>query len=133
MTDDMDDAGEDQDSIPLIQLRVPGPWESPEELAEGLERSRTGWRMDPDGGLVHDATRRRVSGGNSPHDDDLAGIFRSGHGGRMNNKELDRIKSHATKIHVTAPGGSTEAARVAVDAAVALVKAGGVGVFVDNS
>jgi hypothetical protein len=134
MREDYDEPASDEDAVPEIQIRVPGPWESPEELEEGLKRSRTGWRMDmSDGGLVHDATRRRVEGGNSPHDDDLAGIFRSGHGGRMSKKELNLIKEHATKIHVSSPGGSEESARVAVDAAAALIRAGGTGVFVDNS
>ena len=46
---------------------------------------------------------------------------------------MSKIASHAVKVHVSGPGGSADAARAVMDAATALVRAGGYGVMVDNS
>ncbi len=117
----------------MIQLRVPGPWHKPQALFEALERDGDGWQVDEHGALTHAATGRKVTLSVTPHDDDLGEVFRGGHHDRMTKEELDRVENHAVKVHVESPGGSAEAARLAVEAAAALVRAGGFGVFVDNS
>ncbi|HET6250813.1 MAG TPA: hypothetical protein VFE47_24195 [Tepidisphaeraceae bacterium] len=133
MTDNDDAAPGDQDAVPLIQLRVPGLWKGPEEFSAALLATKTGWRVESGEALVNDASGQRVTFGASDHDDQLGDIFRGGHSDRLSDEELDLVDRHTVKIHIHSPGGSPEAARVAVEAAAAVVRAGGVGVFVDNS
>lgn len=118
------------DELPLIQLRVPGPWRSPVELREALERAGDEYEV-VDNGLLHRASGRTFHAGTSPHDDEIHELF--AHDGRLGDEEIETIASHVVKIHVSGPGGSPDAARDVMAAAAALVRAGGYGVFVDNS
>jgi len=128
---DRDLTGGDRDEIlPEINLRVPGPWRSPDELAERLAGEGGGFRVD-DEYLVNDQAGARFDWGVSPHDDEIHELF--AHDGRLSREEIDRVAAHAVKVHVSGPGGSPVAARAIMAAATALVKAGGYGVMVDNS
>lgn len=118
------------DTAPQIELRVPGPWESPVALNEALHRAETGYETAEDA-LVHTKTGRRIECGVSPPDDEIADLF--AHDGRLRPDEVDAVAAHTVKIHLSGPGGSPEAARAMMRAATALVRAGGLGVMVDNS
>jgi hypothetical protein len=122
--------GGEAGALPRIDLRVPGPWRSPEELDERLALAGGGYRAGEEH-IVHDATGNRFDWGVSPHDDEIHEIF--AHSGRLTDEEIAKIESHAVKVHVSGPGGSPDAARAVMAAATALVKAGGYGVMVDNS
>ena len=125
-----DPAGETLDAVPQIQLRVPGPWESQQQFMDAVVRAKTGYEFG-EGGLVHPKTGRRFRLDASDPDDQIADLF--ARSGRLSKQEVRKIASHKVNVHVTAPGGSLEAARAMMAAATALVKAGGYGVFVDNS
>lgn len=115
-----------------IELRVPGPWVSPEQLAAALADRNTGYELG-DGVLIDTLTREEFEIGVTEHDNQLGPIFRGGHQGRMSEEELLAVGAHAVKVHVIGPGGSSKQAQRVMQAAAALVRAGGYGVFVDNS
>ena len=129
MRDRLEPAGEGE-PLPQIDLRVPGPWRSPQEFAERLAAHGGGYRLDGEH-ILHEASGARFDWGVTPHDDEIHEIFAQD--GRLGDEEIDRVASHAVKVHVSGPGGSAEAARAVMNAATALVKAGGYGVMVDNS
>ena len=127
----MADADSDPlDTVPEIQLRIPGPWASQQQFVDALARAKTGYELGEEG-LVHPKTGRRFALGISDPDDEIADLF--AHTGRLPKQEVKKIARHKVKVHVTGPGGSIEAAKAMMAAAAALVNAGGFGVFVDNS
>ncbi len=70
----------EQDSVPQITLRIPGPWESPEQLQEALAKSDTGYIMpgpQPDGEmwLVHQPTGQRFRLSAVEPDDTIIELF----------------------------------------------------------
>ena len=113
-----------------IELRLPSPWGSSDELADALKKSDVGYRFD-DGWLVRESDGWRCAVGGSPHDDEIADIF--AYDGRLSKAEVKALANHLSKVHLSGPGGSVKAARAMVDAATALVKLGAHGVMVDNS
>src|SRR5206468_2333132 len=89
-----------------------------------------GFRVD-DGALVEEQSGRSFEVGTSPPDDEIAQIFAQDQ--RISKADVDAIASHKVKIHIAAPGGSIPAARAIMQAATALIRAGALGVMVDNS
>ncbi len=123
------------DPPPAITLRVPGAWASPRDLDERLRAADTGYALSltdsSDGSaLVHTATGRRFKFDVAGPDAEIAEVFAGG--GGLTEAELAAIADHDVKVFVTGPGGSVEAARGVMRAAAALVRAGGLGVLVDN-
>src|SRR5439155_24488470 len=115
---------------PKIQFRIPGPWTSPGELNDALRDASLPWQMHEEA-LVNIETDRRFDWGVSEHDADIAGLF--AHEKRATEEEVHHLAGHKVKVHLQGTGGSVDAARAIIDAATALVSAGGYGVFVDNS
>jgi hypothetical protein len=131
MIDDTDDPSSDSlDTVPRIQIRVPGPWTEPAELHAALTSHSTGYDLT-ENGLVDLATGRHFRCSATPPDTDIAGIFAGS--GRLSPREIDAIAAHNVKVHLSAPGGSVEAAREMLKAATALINAGGTGVMIDNA
>ena len=125
----------DVDSLPEITLRVPGKWASPRELADRLVSAGTGYALSisdrpDDFALVHTATEQRFPMGVVGPDDQIADLFDAG--GRLSDDELAAMRDHDVKVFVSGPGGSVDAARAVLRAGAAVVRAGGLGVFVDN-
>ena len=124
------------DVLPQILLRIPGRWASPRELGDRLRSESTGyelsWPESADGGplLVHAATGQRFDINVTGPDDQIADLF--AHGGRLSDAELAAVRDHDVKVFVGGPGGSVDAARAVLRAGAAVVRAGGLGVFVDN-
>jgi hypothetical protein len=131
MSEDTGDLTPDaMDTVPTLELRIPGPWTQPADLYAALKNHSTSYELG-ENGLVHVTTGRSFRCGASPPDADIAGIFAGS--GRLSRKEIDAIAAHKVKVHLSAPGGSVEAAREMMNAATALIHAGGAGVMVDNS
>src|SRR5881394_228672 len=126
----VDRANQPEDTLPQIELRVPGPWGSPIEFEDALQQCGAPFRIE-EGALVETESGRSFEVGTSPPDDEIAQIFAQDR--RISKAEVDAIASHQVKIHVLGPGGSIPAARAIMQAATALVRAGGFGVMVDNS
>jgi len=126
MNDVPDDT--DQDRLPEIAVRIPGTWSCPASLEKSLPRGfelSPGWLQLPDGG------RLQVY----PHaaDDEFAAIFMSGCRGRLSAGQQRNIRRYGVNLCLVGRGGSIESARRMMTAAAAVVRAGGMGVFIDNS
>jgi hypothetical protein len=111
-----------------VALRIPGQWTSPRELAERLP---DGCRLTAEGLVLPGGTA--VELGAAPADDQFAGIFRSSCREPADADELATVAGYTVNVFLSGPGGSLEAARKMMQAGAAVVRAGGAGVFIDNS
>jgi hypothetical protein len=111
-----------------IALRIPGRWSHPKEL---LERLPAGYRLTPETLIMPDKTE--VGFGAAPADDQFAQIFRTSCRQPPTDEELATVDGYTVNIFLSGPGGSMPAARTMMQAAAAMVRAGGAGVFIDNS
>ncbi len=111
-----------------IALRIPGTWSHPKEL---INRLPAGCRLTADALILPDATE--VGFGAVGADDQFAQIFRSSCRQPPSQDELAAVDGYRVQVHLSGPGGSMQAARTMMRAGAALVRAGGAGVFIDNS
>jgi hypothetical protein len=111
-----------------IALRIPGKWSHPGEL---IERLPEGYRFTPETLVLPDETQIEFSARDA--DDEFAQVFRSACRSRAEASELATVDSYTVNICLSGPGGSMEAAHTMMQAAAAILKAGGAGVFIDNS
>jgi hypothetical protein len=111
-----------------IALRIPGTWAHPKEL---LDRMPEGYRLTGDALVLPDGTQ--VDFGAAPADDQFADIFRSSCRRAPTKEEQETVDNYAVNVFLSGPGGSMAAARTMMEAGSAIVRAGGGGVFIDNS
>jgi len=111
-----------------ITFRIPGAWAHPGEL---IERLPEGYRLSPDGLILPDG--QRVEFNPLQPDRQFAEIFASSCRRPATRDEMERVKRYTVNICLSGPGGSLDAARTMMEAAAAIVRAGGAGVFIDNS
>lgn len=111
-----------------IALRIPGQWSHPRELVESLP---DGYRLTPEALILPGGTQ--VEFGAMAPDDQFAQIFRSSCREPATADELAAVDHYTVMTFLSGPGGSLEAALTMMQAAAALVRAGGAGVFIDNS
>jgi hypothetical protein len=111
-----------------VALRIPGKWSHPREL---VERLPAGYRFTSEALALPDTTL--VEWGAMPADGEFAQIFRSSCRQPPTEDELATVDSYSVNFLLSGPGGSLEAARTMMQAGAALVRAGGAGVFIDNS
>ena len=112
----------------MVALRIPGRWASPRELVERLPAD---CRMTEDVLVVPGAGPVEI--GAVPADDQFAEIFRSSCRQPPTDDELATVNAYTVNVLLSGPGGSMEAAHAIMKAAAAVVRAGGAGVFIDNS
>ncbi len=116
-------------AVPVeVALRIPGTWSHPQELIRGLP---SGFRCTAEGLVLPDAAR--VELGAMGADDKFAAIFRSSCRSPATDDELAAVDGYTVNVLLRGPGGSMQAARTMMQAAAAVVRAGGAGVFIDNS
>jgi hypothetical protein len=111
-----------------IALRIPGKWSHPREM---IERMPKGCRFAPESLVLSDGTQ--VGIGALDADDQFAQIFRSSCRQPAAVKELAIVDSFTVNVVLTGPGGSLQSAHAMMMAAAAIIRAGGAGVFIDNS
>jgi hypothetical protein len=111
-----------------IALRIPGKWSHPQEL---IQRLPAGFRLTPEALIMADATQ--VEFGAAAADDQFAQIFRSSCRQPATEDELATVDGYTVNVFLSGPGGSHHAARTMMQAGAAIVRAGGAGVFIDNS
>jgi len=116
----------DQPAV-IVDLRIPGVWGSPRELAEQMP---AGYRLTPEG--LEMPGGRIVECGVVKADGEFAAIFRSSCRRMPTEQERSTIDNYKVNFLLSAPGGSAEAAQTIMEAASAIIKAGGAGVFIDN-
>jgi hypothetical protein len=111
-----------------IALRIPGQWSHPKEL---VQRLPAGCRLTNDTLILPDATQ--VAFGAVRADDQFAQIFRSSCRQPLTEEEQTAVDGYRVNVLLSGPGGSMPAARTMMQAGAAVVRAGGLGVFIDNS
>ncbi len=111
-----------------IDLRIPGTWSHPQEL---IQRLPTDCRLTPEALTLPDGTQ--VEFGAMAADDQFAQIFRSSCRQPAEAEELRTVDGYTVNVLLSGPGGSLPAARAMMRAGAAVVRAGGAGVFIDNS
>src|SRR5437660_696029 len=111
-----------------IIFRIPGKWSQPREL---IQRLPEGYRLTAEGLILPDETR--VEFGAGAPDDQFAEIFRSSCRQPATADELATVAGYTVNVFLSGPGGSLPAARLMMQAGAAIVRAGGAGVFIDNS
>jgi hypothetical protein len=118
-----------ESSAPVtIALRIPGQWSHPGEL---IERLPDGYRLTPEALILPDETQ--VAFGAMAPDDQFPQIFRSSCRQPATADELATVDGYHVNVVLSGPGGSIQAARTMMRAGAAVVRAGGAGVFIDNS
>jgi hypothetical protein len=118
----------DTGGSPEITLRIPGDWAHPGEL---LERLPDGYRLTPDALFLPDGTA--IDFVPMPPDDQFPRIFESSCRRTPAADELAVVGRYTVNVCLTGPGGSLESALTMMQAGAAIVRAGGAGVFNDNS
>ncbi len=118
---------EPADPITII-LRIPGTWSHPQELVARLPE---GCRLTPETLTLLDGTQLEWSAMQA--DDQFAGIFRDSCRQPATQEELETVDGYTVNVCLSGPGGSLQAARTMMQAGAAIVRAGGAGVFIDNS
>jgi len=111
-----------------IALRIPGKWSHPREL---VERLPAGCRLTGEERVLADDTR--IEFGAAPADGQFAGIFRSSCRRPATEEELATVDGYTVNVFLSGAGGSMPAARTMMQVGAAVVRAGGAGVFIDNS
>jgi hypothetical protein len=111
-----------------ITLRIPGKWAHPGEL---IERLPEGWRLTAAALILPDTTQ--VEFGAMAADDQFAEVFRSSCRQPATEEELATVDAYTVNVFLSGPGGSLQATHRMMQAAAAVVQAGGAGVFIDNS
>jgi hypothetical protein len=109
-------------------LRIPGAWSHPAEL---LERMPADFRLTPERLFLPDGTGIEFIP--MEPDDQFARIFESSCRRPATDDELAIVGRYTVNIGLSGPGGSLAAARKMMQAGAAIVRAGGAGVFIDNS
>jgi hypothetical protein len=115
--------------VPItIALRIPGQWSHPKELVQRLPAA---CRLTPEALILPDTTP--IDFGAVPADDQFAKIFRSSCRQPLTKDELATVNGYTVNVYLSGPGGSLQLARTMMEAGAAMVRAGGAGVFIDNS
>jgi hypothetical protein len=118
---------EPADPITIV-FRIPGKWSNPQDL---IQRLPPGCRLTPETLQLPDATP--VEFGVMAADDQFAQIFRSSCRQPATDDELATVDGYTVNVFLSGPGGSMQSARSMMQAGAAIVRAGGAGVFIDNS
>src|SRR3954468_10397450 len=113
---------------PRITLRIPGGWSNPRDL---LERLPEDFQLSPDGLVLPDGTE--IEFNPLKPDGQFSQIFQSACRRPPTDEELAVLKRYRVNIGLSGPGGSMESALAMMQAGAAIVRAGGAGVFIDNS
>src|SRR5213076_681941 len=87
---------------PQIELRLTGPWRTPEQLAAVLDEKESPYELVAPGILVNRETKWECQLSGSNPDDQIADLFAES--GRLSVKELREIDDHAAKVHLTGEG-----------------------------
>jgi hypothetical protein len=111
-----------------VHLRIPGNWSSPREL---IERLPADCRFTPGSLILPDG--KQVEYGAVDADGLFAQIFRSSCRRPAREAELATVDAYTVNVLLSGLGGSMESARTIMQAGSAVVRAGGAGVFIDNS
>lgn len=109
-------------------LRIPGTWRDVYEL---MARLPEGFRIISQTLVLPDGTEIKFTP--LPPDDQFPKIFQSVCRKPPTAEEMRRVNGYTVNLGLIGPGGSMAAALTTLQAGAAIVRAGGAGVFLDNS
>jgi hypothetical protein len=109
-------------------LRIPGAWSEPAKL---LERLPAGFRLTPESLFLPEGDEIEFTP--MAPDGEFAKIYASSCRRPATEGELATVRGYRVNIGLTGPGGSMDSALKMMQAGAAIVRAGGAGVFIDNS
>lgn len=112
----------------IVTLRIPGNWSDPEEIYSRLPR---GCRIEGSSLFLEDGSEFECHA--VKPDGQFADVFSSSCRVPPTTDEMDRIRNYKANTAIIGRGGSLESAYALLRAGAAIVKAGGAGVFIDNS
>jgi hypothetical protein len=115
-------------NTPKITLRIPGDWSHPGEL---LERLPEGVRLTPETLILPNGPE--IEFFPMAPDGQFPQIFESACRRPPGDDELAVVARYTVNVGLTGPGGSLESALTMMQAGATIVRAGGAGVFIDNS
>ncbi len=118
----------DTNTVIGTTLRIPGNWPHPGQL---IERLPAGFRLTPEALILPDGSEIEFTP--MAPDDQFAEIFKSSCRQPATEEELEVVDSYTVNVGLSGPGGSMKAALTMMQAGSAIVRAGGAGVFIDNS
>lgn len=115
-----------------IVLCIPGPWVDRGELVERIVKESEGYIF---AGMVlmHMETKQVFELEFDEPDERLLSAFEAAGPHWKNTPEMEKISSHKSVCYLISKGGSIEAAHSIMEAANALIKAGGLGVKVEST
>ncbi len=111
-----------------ITFRIPGNWANPGEI---LERLPPGYRLTPEALVLPDG--QKIEFHPAPPDDQFVGVFQSACRTQLTEEETEILRSYKVNLVLNGPGGTLNQAWTMMEAASAIIQAGGAGVFIDNS
>lgn len=112
----------------LVTLRIPGTWPTPADLFAAMP---AGCKMQADRLILSDGTEIEVN--IRPRDAQFVSVFGQACRRGPTKAEKAALQKYTWQICLTGPGGSMHNAVVMMQAAAAVLQAGGSGVFIDNS
>lgn len=119
-------------TAPLTVLCIPGPWLSRSELVEKIVRGASGYLFAGQV-LMHMQTRQTCALEFHAADPRMGAAFRAAGPHWADTADMRRIDSHAAVVYLVADGGTPLQAEALMQAAAALLDAGGLGVKVESS
>lgn len=125
----MSDAGA-QDMLPVVTLRVPGRWADFESFAAALPE---GVEVDDEHLYLPAPEGGRFELRATEADEEFPRVFIESCTTELSDRERQDIEGYTANVLLAGPGGSVEAARRLMNAAAAVIQAGGFGVFCDSS
>ncbi len=109
-------------------LRIPGTWHHPQDL---IARIPAGYRLTARALVLPNGTEVEFTP--LAPDEMFAKVFQLACRRSATEEEIKRVNHYTVNIALTGPGGSLAAALTMMHAGAAIVRAGGAGVFIDNS
>ena len=116
---------------PSIILGIPGMWKDRSDFLSAVIKNSD--FIFAGNVLYHPPSRRGISTEISKPDPRLQRAFQIASGNRIPDEELRAIDLHTMTPYLIGPGGSFENAKFMVQAAAAVLKAGGLGVKVESA
>ncbi len=111
-----------------ITVRIPGNWAHPGKI---IERMPAGYRLTAEALVLPDG--QKVEFHPAPPDDQFVGVFESACRTDLTAEETEVLHSYTVNLVLNGPGGTLNHAWTMMEAASAIIQAGGAGVFIDNS
>jgi DNA-binding response OmpR family regulator len=119
-------------SAPLIVLCIPGPWQSQADLVQAIARGGSGYLFAGQV-LMNMETRQTCELEFQAQDDRMQAAFRAAGPHWVGTPEMQRIADHSAVVYLVADGGVAMTAEALMQAAAAVLEAGGLGVKVESS